>query len=384
LIFNAGRPDNGAIFHAIEEPSEMADDFNAAIEPADMADGWPVAAPEKMGLDGELIRGIGPHFDSWTDANAHPILIARHGTLVYERYFTGEDQIWGKPLGSVTYDAAKRHDLRSITKSVTSLLVGLGIDRGWLGDLDAPVFSFFPEHARLRTPEKDAMTVRHLLTMSTGLQWNEELPYSNPQNSERLMTDAPDQCRYVLAQPLLRPPGRAYNYNGGATALLAAIVQRRAGRPIDVVAQQELFDPLGISEMEWIRYADGTPIAASGLRMRPRDLLKIGQMVLDGGTWHGRQIVSGSWIKDSTTPQTNGEGIYFYGYQWWLGRSLVNREEIRWAAAVGHGGQRLYIVPSRGLVVLAMAGLYNSTMYHGIVGEVVLRRYALQSAVARS
>jgi hypothetical protein len=183
LIFNAGRPDNGAIFHAIEEPSEMADDFNAAIEPADMADGWPVAAPEKMGLDGELIRGIGPHFDSWTDANAHAILIARHGTLVYERYFTGEDQIWGKPLGSVTYDAAKRHDLRSITKSVTSLLVGLGIDRGWLGDLDAPVFSFFPEHAGLRTLEKDAMTVRHLLTMSTGLQWNEELPYSNPQNS---------------------------------------------------------------------------------------------------------------------------------------------------------------------------------------------------------
>src|SRR5262245_50411156 len=127
--------------------------------PADMADGWPTASPEKLGFDSALLSELGPHFDSWTDANAHAVLIARHGTLVYERYFTGEDQSWGQPLGRVTYDAVKRHDLRSITKSITALLVGLAKDRGWLGDLDAPVFSFFPEHADLRTPEKDAMTV---------------------------------------------------------------------------------------------------------------------------------------------------------------------------------------------------------------------------------
>jgi CubicO group peptidase (beta-lactamase class C family) len=359
----------------------MAGDFKADIRPAAMTDEWSVSSPDEMGLDGKLLHGIGPHFESWTDANAHAILIARHGTLVYERYFTGEDQAWGKPLGRVAYDAGMRHDLRSISKSITSLLVGIAVDRGWLGSLDAPVFSFFPEHADLRTPEKDRMTVRHLLTMSPGLAWNEELPYSNPQNSERLMTDAPDQCRYVLQQPLVREPGRAYIYNGGTTALLAAIVQRSAKLPIDTIAQQALFEPLGIKDVEWIRYADGTPIAASGLRMRPRDLLKIGQMVLDGGLWQGKQVVSRAWIEDSTAAHINGDAIYFYGYQWWLGRSLVNREEIKWVAGVGHGGQRLYIVPSRGLVVLAMAGLYNSAMYQGIVGEVTLRRYALQAAV---
>lgn len=266
----------------------MPDNAQNEGRPVDLQDGWPVGSPESAGLDDAVLRGIGPHFESWTDANAHAILIARHGKLVYERYFTGEDQSWGKPLGRVTYDAAKRHDLRSITKSVTSLLVGIAKDRGWLGDVDAPVFSFFPEHADLRTPEKDTMTVRHLLTMSAGLAWDEELPYSNPQNSERLMSDAPDQCRYVLERPLVRPPGRAYSYSGGATALLAAILQRCAKCPIDVVARQELFAPLGVGEAEWIRYADGTPIAASGLRLRPRDLLKIGQMVLDGGAWLGR------------------------------------------------------------------------------------------------
>ena len=355
----------------------MAED----IQPATLADGWAVASPESVDLDGDLIRGIGLHFESWTDTNAHAVLIARHRKLVYERYFTGEDWKWGEALGRVTYDASKRHDLRSVTKSVTSLLFGIAVDRGWIAALDAPVFTYFPEHADLRTVEKDTITLRHLLTMSAGFAWNEDLPYANPQNSERLMTDAPDRCRYVLEQPIVRPPGRAYIYNGGATALLAAILTKAAGQPPDVLAQRELFDPLGIGDVEWIRYIDGTPVAASGLRMRPRDLLKIGQLVLDGGRWQNKQIVSRAWIEESTAPHINGEGLFFYGYQWWLGRSLTSREEIRWISGVGYGGQRLYIVPSKGLVVLTMAGLYNSTMFHGIVGEVVLRRYALQSAV---
>jgi len=353
----------------------VADD----IQPAALADGWTVGSPESMDLDGDLLRGIGPHFESWTDTNAHAILIARHGKLVYEHYFTGEDWAWGKPLGSVAYDASKLHDLRSITKSVTSLLFGIAVDRGWIADLDTPVFHFFPEYADLRAAEKDKITLRHLLTMSAGFAWNEDLPYANPQNSERLMTDAPDRCRYVLEQPIVRPPGRAYIYNGGLTALLAAILPKATGQPLDVLAQRELFSPLGIGEVEWIRYLDGTPVAASGLRMRPRDLLKIGQIVLDGGCWQGKQVVSRAWIEESTAPHINGEGLFFYGYQWWLGRSLSNREEIKWISGVGYGGQRLYIVPSKGLVVVTMAGLYNSTMFHGIVGEVVLRRYALQS-----
>lgn len=348
--------------------------------PANLADGWRVATPESVGLDGDLIRQIGPHFTEWTDANAHAVLIARHGTLVYEHYFTGIDQAWAKPLGTVTYDASKRHDLRSITKSVTSLLTGIAHDRGLLA-LDAPVFSFFPEHADLRTEEKDRITVRHLLTMSPGFAWNEELPYSNPQNSERLMTDAPDRSRYVLEQPIIRPPGRVYIYNGGATQLLGAIVSKVTGLPIDLFAQQALFDPLGIRDVEWIRYQDGTPVVASGLRLRPRDLLKIGQMVMDGGEWDDKRVVSETWVEGSVSPHINGEGLFFYGYQWWLGRSLVAGEEIRWISGVGYGGQRLYIVPSRGLVIVVHAGLYDSAMFHGIVGEVVLRRYALHAAL---
>ncbi|MEM7121986.1 MAG: serine hydrolase [Pseudomonadota bacterium] len=352
---------------------------DSAQTPPDLGDGWAVAAPGEQGMDGALLAGIAKHFTAWAESNVHGVVIARRGALVYERYFTGEDQAWGKPLGEVTYDAAMRHDLRSMTKSITGLLVGIAFDRGWLDTIDTPVFSFFPEHDDLKTPEKAGITLAHLLTMSPGLAWDEDTPYSDPANSERQMSVAPDPVRYVLEQPLVRPPGISYNYGGGNTALLAAILKRVSGRDLDALAQDVLFDPLDITDVEWVRYPDGTPIAASGLRLRPRDIAKFGQLVLDKGQWHGERVVSADWITQSITPQINGQSLFFYGYHWWLGRSLVDKREVSWAAAVGWGGQRMFIVPSHGLVVTVLAGLYDSMFLQPIPGEVVLRRYALAS-----
>jgi CubicO group peptidase (beta-lactamase class C family) len=274
--------------------------------PADLKDGWVVSGPGEQGLNPDLLQAIGPRFEAWKEANAHAILVARHGVLVYERYFAGEDERLGEPIGRIAYDATMRHDVRSITKSVTSLLVGTAIDRGWIKDLDASVFSLLPKYADLRTPDKDRITLRHLLTMSAGFAWNEELPYSNPENSERLMIEAPDPIRYVLEQPLAATPGQIYRYSGGATALLAAVLQETSGKSLDVLAREVLFDPLDITDVEWMRYGNGEAMAASGLRLRPRDLAKIGQLVLAGGSWGSKRIVSASWIKESTTPKING------------------------------------------------------------------------------
>ena len=205
--------------------------------PTDLHDGWNVSSPEAQGLDASILRGLATQFEAWPEANVHAILMARNGSLVYERYFTGEDRAWATPLGRVTYDATMKHDIRSITKSVVSLVVGAVRARGWLRDLEAPVFSFFPEYTDLCTAEKAALTVRHLLTMATGLAWNEEIPYSNPANSERQMLEAADPLRYVLAQPLVRPPGHVYNYNGGATALLATIGAKVSGDTIEALTR---------------------------------------------------------------------------------------------------------------------------------------------------
>ena len=333
-------------------------------------------------MDAALLEGLAPQFESWTDANLHAALIVRYGKIVYERYFAGEDKAWATPLGRVSYHSDRRHDLRSITKSVTSLLFGMAIDRGWIQDLNEPVFSFFPEHADLRTSKKDQINLRHLLTMSAGLAWNEYLPYSDPTNSERRMIDASDQCRYVLEQPVVRPPGVAYVYNGGLTALLARILQKVSGQPVDVLANDLLFSRLNIQDVEWVRYADGTPNAVSGLRMRPRDLAKIGHTVLARGTWRNNRVVPEGWIDESTRPHVHGEGLFFFGYQWWLGRSFVRRREIRWISAVGYGGQRLFIVPELDLVVVVMAGLYDNPVLQSVPGDIILRRYALSATLA--
>lgn len=361
----------------------MSDKIKCDGMPEGLTDGWEVSDPESQGLDGGLLRGIAKQFEAWKEANVHAVLIARHGALVYERYFTGDDQAWARRLSQVTYKANMRHDVRSITKSITSLLVGIAIDRGWINNIDATVFSFFPEHDDLKTSDNQAITLRHLLTMSAGFAWDEDLPYSNPANSERQMIDAPDQVRFVLSQPIRRQPGRAYDYCGGATALLAAVLRKTAGRDIDAIAKDDLFDPLGISDVEWMRYDDGTANAASGLRLRPRDLAKIGQAVLDRGTWRGERIVSAEWVDQSITPQINGQSLFFYGFHWWLGRSLIDCREITWAAAVGWGGQRMFIVPSHDLVVVVLAGLYDNPALQSIPAEVVLRRYALSAILDR-
>ncbi len=344
--------------------------------PPDREDGWSVAAPEQAGLDPRVLCAVGPRFAAWKAANLHAVAVARGGKLVYEHYFPGEDAIGGRPLGVVAYDGSRRHDLRSITKSVTALVAGIAFDRGWLRDLDAPVFSFFPDYAELRTPQKERITLQHLLTMSAGFAWDESPPYGTPANSSHAMDEAADPVRYVLMQPMAAEPGTTYNYCGCSAVLLAAILKKVTGSPLDLLAKDYLFSPLGITDVEWTRFGNGEVRGHAGLRLRARDLLKLGQLVLDGGAWQGRQIVSREWIAQATAPQINGEGLYFYGYQWWLGRSLVQRRELDWIAGVGLGGQRLYIVPAERLAVAVYAGLYQNPLRRRL-GNMVLNEHVL-------
>ena len=356
----------------------------------DFHDGWTVAAPEQQGLDPALICGIGPRLEALKEANAHGVVITRHGRLVYEHYFAGDDERLGMSLGEVNFNAGTKHDIRSISKSVTSLLVGIALDRRLITDLDAPVFSFFPEYGDLRTPEKDRMTLRHLLTMSSGLAWDEtSVAFTNPSNTYSQMEIAPRSDRFVLAQPLAAPPGTVFNYNSGGAELLGLILRKVSGKRLREFAKETLFDPLGIEDWEWEGSSGFNPAAASGLRLRPRDLAKIGQLVLERGKWQGRQIVSSSWIEDSTTPRLSGsdtammfyrpEGISSYGYLWWLGRSPPEHPERDMIAGGGYGGQRVFILPNLGAVVVTTAGLYGDKA-SGLTALTTLNEFVFPAA----
>jgi CubicO group peptidase (beta-lactamase class C family) len=359
--------------------------------PTDLHDGWVVATPEAEGLDAALLCGIGPRLEALKEANAHGVVITRHGRLAYEHYLTGNDERLGMSLSEVNFNAGTKHDIRSISKSVTSLLVGIALDRGLITDLDAPVFSFFPDYSDLRTPEKDRMTLRHLLTMSSGLAWDEtSVAFTNPLNTYSQMEITPRADHFVLAQPLAAPPGTVFNYNSGGAELLGLILRKVSGKRLREFAKETLFDPLGIEDWEWEGSSGFNPAAASGLRLRPRDLAKIGQLVLERGKWHGRQIVSSSWIEDSTTPRLSGddaammfyrpEGITSYGYLWWLGRFPPEHPERDMIAGGGYGGQRVFILPSLDVVVVTTAGLYGDKA-SGLTALTTLNEFVFPAAV---
>ena len=323
---------------------------------------WPTSSPEEAGLDATLLCSLKERLDKSPEMNVHAVVVVRGGKLIYESYRAGEDEKWGMKLGLVAHTPQMLHDVRSVSKSVVSLLVGIALDRGLIAGVDEPVLPYFPELAALRTPEKDHILLRHLMTMTSGLAWDEWADYSDPENSERKMIRSTGPYRFVLGQPLLHKPGEEWNYNGGNTQLLAGVLQRAAGKWLADFAKEALFEPLGITRFEWMKMpANGEVEAASGLRLRPRDMARIGELVLDKGMWKGRRIVSEGWIQESTRghmEHIDKVDSLRYGYQWWGDEGKVGDREISWVAAMGFGGQRIYIVPAFGLVVVITAGLY--------------------------
>lgn len=352
--------------------------------PATLEDRWQVARPESVGLASATLCPMVKWLDD-SKANIHAVLVARRGKLVFEHYFTGADENLGKSAGQVTFGPDVKHDERSVSKSVIGLVIGIAIDRGWIKSINESVFSYFPEYKDLSTPAKDRITLRDLLTMSSGLDWQEmNVPYTSDANSEIKMDFSPDPYRAALSPPLEFPPSVIWNYNSGSTELLGVILRKSTGKPVDQLAQAEIFGPIGIKDFEWYKYPqNGNPIAAAGLRLRPRDLAKLGQLVLQRGAWNGKQIISAKWIAESTTPQIGGLDLNFYGYQFWLGRSLLNRREIDWIAAVGLGGQRVFVVPALDLVVVVNAGMYRSPL-QGSIPLDILNRYVLRATLPQS
>jgi CubicO group peptidase (beta-lactamase class C family) len=343
--------------------------------PPRLDDGWAVATPPEVGLDATRLSGLDKFLRQWPGHNVHAVVIVRRGKLVFERYFRGRERRWMEWSKSVQFSPTVKHDIRSISKSVTSLLIGAAVSEDRFPPLDSPVIDYFPEYADLRTPENGRITFRHLLTMSHGLRWDESRNWKSPANNERQLLEAKDPCRYVLGQPMASPPGASFNYSGGATSLLAAALAKAVGRSIDVYAGEKLFEPLGIADVEWLGFTGSAEVAAfAGLRLRPRDLAKLGQLVADEGRWNGRQILSAWWIGEATTPRMNAEGYgaLYYGYHWWLGRSLLNGHELTWTAGIGSGGQRLFIVPALDLVVAVNAFNYRSHIPTAILNRFVM------------
>lgn len=333
----------------------IAASLAAAATPASPADGsWSLADPDEAGFAPDLAGRIETALAGDDMDNLHAVVVVRDGRLVYETYLSGDDQKLGWPRQGVVFGPEKKHDLRSVSKSVVGLLYGVALSEGKVPPLDAPLLDAFPEYADLATDRRRAsITIGDALTMTVGTDWSEDGPRPT---SEDEMELASDPFRFALDQPMATEPGSTFVYNSGATNLLARIIARGVGTPVDDYARARLFAPLGIEDVEWVTDYEGTPWAHAGLRLRPRDVAKIGQLVLAGGAWNGAQVVPEDWLDASFQGGVAAMEGCEYGFQWWL---CATEAGLAVREASGNGGQELLIVPDLDLVMVTTRGNYG-------------------------
>jgi CubicO group peptidase (beta-lactamase class C family) len=334
----------------------------ASARPLQTGDGWQTASPASVGLDARQLDRAAARIRNGTYPNVHSLLIVKDGQLVFEEYFPGYawsyagEQFRGR---LVDFDRDTLHNLASVTKSFTSALVGIAIDQGYIDGVEDRVFDFFPGYAQLREDAKDRITLEHLLTMRSGLEWNEmEVFYDDRQNDLIQLFYVPDPVEYILAKPIVSEPGTDWYYSGGNTNLLGEVIRQATGQRMDAFAAQTLFAPLGITDYEWDQLNAGVIHASGNLQLRPRDMAKFGLLYLNGGLWKGQRIVSRAWVEASTrahTPTSWGGG---YGYQWWLRTSEAGSQAVDAFYAAGWGGQYIYVMPALDMVVVFTGGNY--------------------------
>ena len=345
----------------------------AALYPG--REGWERASFARAGLDPGAMETFRSALRGPAYANVHSVVIVKRGRLVFKEY-----------LGD--YSPDRRQELASVTKSVTSILVGMAMEQGHLsglaqGGLDQPIAALLPEYGALvqADPAKKGLLLRHVMSMSAGLEWDEEtVPYGTPGNDCYETEVSRDSAGYVLAKPVVEAPGAVFEYNGGLSNLLSAVVQERTGLHMAAFADRFLSEPLGIVDYQWEDLADGRADAAGGLWLRPRDMAKIGQLMLDGGQWQGAQIVSREWVAESTRLHIGtGQGPD-YGLQWWRGTLYAEGQQVETFFASGYGGQAIYVVPSLELVAVFTQRVYDNPL-GTLRGPAMLTGYILPAAL---
>ncbi|MBN1140037.1 MAG: serine hydrolase [Anaerolineae bacterium] len=334
--------------------------------PPQTGDGWLTASLEDVGMDQAPLLEMMDRMEDQTYRDVHGVVIVKDGRLVFETYLEGYafsyDPARDYQGRRVAHDADTLHNLASITKAVTSALVGIAIDRGLIASVDEPLAGFLPEYAHLFDEEKTRITLRHLLTMSSGLQWNEgQVGYGDSRNDLIRLFSEPDPVEYILSRPLIHEPGTIYYYSGGDVNLLGEVIKKVSGQRMDAFADEHLFVPLGITRYQWDFINVNVVHASGNLQLRPRDVAKFGELYLDGGTWRGQQVISKEWVQESTQGHLDmpgGEVGDQYGYQWHLKQYRVGAESIRAYCKEGWGGQRVTVFPDLALVVVFTGGSY--------------------------
>ena len=347
--------------------------------PQNLNDGISVDEIIKANIDSNKIIELTKLILKDTFPNIHSLLICKDNKLVYENYFSGKDESWGSGLGYAKHDTNILHDIRSISKGVVAACIDIAIQQKKIKSIDDPIFDYLANYIQFKTKENEIITIRNLLTMSSGLRWDEDVPHGTSANDETSMERSSNPVEYVLSLPMQSKPGSIWKYNSGGVQVLAEIIKSVSGDNVDKFAEKYLFEPLGIKEYKWTKSHRKFPAAASGLRLTSRDLLKFGLLYLNNGKWKDKQILTQSWVTETLQTQIirdTNEPTKGYSFLFWTQVDTVNKKDYPLLTARGNGGQRIFINKANNLIVVITAGNYNKS---NIIndGQMALDKYIL-------
>lgn len=329
-------------FHKVDTASQSTHEIGTLVWEYNPADGWLNSSPFEQGIDStELLKA---HKYILRRSGYHSFLVIKNGYLVFEKYYSG-------------FSKERLNNLKSATKSVTSILIGITLEKDLIEDINQPLEKVFPECLTKETDSsKRQITLKHLLTMTAGLKWNNF--GGSVRNSWWGHKNNPHKYAINSAK-LIHTPGEVFNYNSALSHLLGAIVVRKSGMPLIKFANMNLFEPLGIDDIKWDADNTGLHRGHSELWMKSRDMAKVGYLYLREGYWYDKQIVSKEWVRESIEPYIDGTGVWAkygnYGYQWWS--RIIKGVPVYFAA--GYGGQFIFIIPKHDVVVVTTTQWYR-------------------------
>ncbi|MCG8571869.1 MAG: beta-lactamase family protein [Spirochaetes bacterium] len=348
-----------------------------------MDDGLVTGSLSEVNLDEVILGRAVDRIRKGKYGEIHSMLIYKDGMLVFEEYFPGHKYKWDGPgfHGSwVNWDIHHRHNVHSVGKSITAACIGIAVDLGFIKSVKQSIFDYLPKYQQLNTAGKEQITIEHLLTMSSGLKWEEwDTTYSNQNNDLiALWVHCEDPVKCILEVPLVSEPGKSFTYSGGNMIVLGEILKNASGMDIETFSWQYLFEPLGIEKppWEWINET-GVIYAGGSQKLTPREMLKFGVMYLNQGVWNGKQIVSENWVEKSVHPYSGPGNTWFnhflrpippgcyawghrgYSYSWWTHDfSHADRDfPAFWCG--GWGGQKIIVLPEQNTVVVFTGANYT-------------------------
>jgi CubicO group peptidase (beta-lactamase class C family) len=350
--------------------------------PPQIGDGLETGSFYEVGMEPGPFIELVDSLDSTPDHRIHSILVFRYNKLVFEKYWDGYDMTFDLDLSleMKQFDIETLHYQASVSKSVTSALMGIALDKGLISSVEETVFFFFPEYDYLMNEDNRDITIEQMLKMTSGYEWNESVyDPDDPRDSHYQMFASHSPLVFLLGRDVISEPGSSFRYNSGDVNLLGEIIRRESSSDyLYEFAEDYLFGPLGIDAYHWVRFplADFITFASGGLFLKPRDALKIGTLYLNDGQWNGEQIISSAWIHESFENIKHIVEPYDYGYLWWLAAVEYKSDTVQTYCAIGWGGQHIVVIPELDLAVVGTAGGYSEDpLLHrdDIINDYVLR-----------